>query len=343
MKPRWRLLLGVFAGLGLYGLALVLCASREPVYDGQPVSFWIEQMTGRSAEAVVADAGGLGPEAVPFLFRRFRRQYSRVRQTYSELRSKLPLPLQRCLPAPSRELNEDALLSAVKFIRPTPVQPLVEVLGDRDPRVRVVAAQALGELRVGADAAVPVLARALSDPDARVRQAAAEALGDLGSAAMPALPALISALQDSDQGPQPGWVVRVRASAAFALAKIGRPAEAAAPALEGLLRDADDRTRLQAAVALWRIRREVRSTLPVLLELLVDRPNWVGAWTVCEVLGEMGPLAIEAVPALTNSLRPADAGNARAFAGGDPHRIWEALQRIDPEAAARLVNARLPE
>ena len=62
----------------------------------------------------------------------------------------------------------------------TVVEPLVEMLSDREANLRMHAALALGELH--AHEAAPVLVNALNDPDENVRFHAIEALGRLGAA-----------------------------------------------------------------------------------------------------------------------------------------------------------------
>ncbi len=61
----------------------------------------------------------------------------------------------------------------------TVVEPLVEMLADREPNLRMHAALALGELH--AEEAAPMLVGALDDPDENVRFHAIEALGRIGS------------------------------------------------------------------------------------------------------------------------------------------------------------------
>src|SRR5688572_28541071 len=62
----------------------------------------------------------------------------------------------------------------------TVVEPLVAMLSDREPNLRMHAALALGELH--AHEAAPVLVTALDDPDENVRFHAIEALGRIGAA-----------------------------------------------------------------------------------------------------------------------------------------------------------------
>lgn len=242
--------------------------------------------------------------------------------------------MQRVCPAPREDnfsLRQSVVVTAIGALGPDTVPALIVALRDRNADVRATAAWSLASLGPPARAAVPALVGALADPNALVRLHAAGALGNMQSAAVPAVPALIGALKDDELGPGPGRVTYVRGWAASALGKIGPPARAAVPALTELLHDPSSFHRVQAAIALWRIDREVAATLPVLLEALEQRGE-SSKWAVIEVLGEMGARAQAAVPALSKLVVASEAGNARAFADFDPTQAREALRKIDPQA-----------
>lgn len=109
---------------------------------------------------------------------------------------------------------------------PAPDPELMEALSARDPALRELAAEALGES--GASQAVAALLASLSDPSAMVRGAAAEALGKIGDGG--AIDGLLRALGDPDAS--------VRASAARALGRIG--AHDALARLEALANDREE-------------------------------------------------------------------------------------------------------
>jgi HEAT repeat protein/S1-C subfamily serine protease len=77
---------------------------------------------------------------------------------------------------------------------------LRKALRDPDPKLRLVAANVLGEMGDNATAAVPDLAKSLTDADTTVRISAARSLGRLGLVAHLALVALITASADSAEG-----------------------------------------------------------------------------------------------------------------------------------------------
>ena len=71
------------------------------------------------------------------------------------------------------------------------VQPVLDKLGDADPKVRVQAARILAKIGPDASAAVEDLTALLKDDDENVRKAAARALGQIGPAAENSVEALL--------------------------------------------------------------------------------------------------------------------------------------------------------
>jgi HEAT repeat protein len=123
---------------------------------------------------------------------------------------------------------------------PDPKPPVADLIfalqRDDNPRVRGVAAYALGRSGENPDAVVPALIGALKE-DSAVRGEAAEALGKIGAKPKVVVPALIGALKDKNDG--------VRGVAARSLGQFGAKAQEAVPALIELYRkepeaDSDD-------------------------------------------------------------------------------------------------------
>lgn len=83
-----------------------------------------------------------------------------------------------------------------------------EVLGNRQVRMRFVAALSLCALGPAAKPAVPTLQAALTDPEPMVREAAALALGRIGPGAKAAVPALTKAAADEE-----AWVKKTAGEA----------------------------------------------------------------------------------------------------------------------------------
>ena len=89
---------------------------------------------------------------------------------------------------------------------------LLELLQDKDPKMRYYAARELGHLGAEAGAVVPALTESLKDEDKNVRMRAAYSLGEIGPGAKPAVPGLEGALKDAE--------AEVRKAADYALKKV---------------------------------------------------------------------------------------------------------------------------
>lgn len=218
--------------------------------------------------------------------------------------------------------------------RNRPVAAWITELGDPKPRVRQQAGLALAEIGPGAREAEGAIVRALKDPDPEVRAAAVLALGAVGADGTAAVEGLARALSDEN------WFVRF--GAAQALQKFGPGARAAAPALIRALQPADGVKDFRpircgaAMVALSRIdpgAKELAGAVALVVEKLLnyegdgsDGARAIGA----EMLGDCGPIAGAAVPALVHRLKDEE-GEVRV-------RAAEALFKIapDPHGAAAL-------
>ena len=182
------------------------------------------------------------------------------------------------------------------------VEPLIAVLGHKEPEVRRLAAWTLGE--IGDARATKALVGALKDQDGFTRDAATEALRQIGQ---PAVEALIAALSDRD--------ARVRELAARALGSIRDPR--ATEKLTLALGDGDPSIRYAAAWALGQIKDgRAMDQLVVALKDQDHRVRRYAAWALAEI-GE------PAVKPLVGVLRDQDDaarwGATEALAGiGEP-------------------------
>jgi HEAT repeat protein/tRNA A-37 threonylcarbamoyl transferase component Bud32 len=179
---------------------------------------------------------------------------------------------------------------------------------------------------------VQALIGALRDADPSARRRAAQALGECGPTAREAVGPLITALSDQDF-----WVSE---TAALALRKITgapdpaaghrrqRSAEASAPtppAVERLLKAIQDpASRWMAVVALGQMGPAAHEAIPALIEALEDAECAV-RWDAAKALGKMGVVAARAVPALTAVLHEQDDAIAR-------QHVVAALGAIGPAA-----------
>ncbi len=205
-------------------------------------------------------------------------------------------------------------------------------------------------------ALVPILISLLKDPDREVRLRVVTALGNFGAQARQALPVLRAALQetaskDSDEavrssalgavlqvGPEPASDIPalanalqseleiVRFHAAATLGDMGRSARAAMPDLiHAASWDEDAAVRVVAAMALWKIDQNGPLAVSTLTKAL-DGDNELVCWIAADNLREIGPAAVDAIPALRRGL-------GRPFKIGLVHSALElALLRIESSA-----------
>jgi HEAT repeat protein len=209
------------------------------------------------------------------------------------------------------------------------VPELIIALRSPDKYVRREAVWALAKIGPEAASAVFALAKVLRDTDAPVRKGAARALGQIGREARSAIPLLIEALKNSD--------LLFCRLVAWALGKIGA---SAVPALMRALNHPDKYVRREAAWALGHIGPESRSAIGILTTILKN-PCSAGPLSVtrkadpnqetelvfltsirdatlrayaARALGQIGPEAHSAVPALTAALADANDKVAAAAA-----------------------------
>jgi HEAT repeat protein len=210
---------------------------------------------------------------------------------------------------------------------------LVTALRHGDKCVRREAVWALARIGPEAGPAVFALAKSLRDLDSPVRKGAARAIGQIGKeAARTAIPLLIDALKNSD--------LLFCRLVAWALGKIGAPA---VPALMRALNHPDKYVRREAAWALGQIGAESQSAIGILITILKSpcsagspsggparkadpdqktelvfltpiRDATLRAYAA-RALGQIGPEARAAIPALTAVLADPNDKVAAAAAG----------------------------
>ncbi len=225
------------------------------------------------------------------------------------------------------------------------VPAVTAALSDQNSRVRLKACDILGVLGPAAESAVPALLPLLQDKIELVVRAATTALGKIHSNSEIALPALGGMLRHESP-----WV---RITAVRAIAEFGPAANSFSSVMLELLSDKKIMLRSAAADALGRIGKGDVGVIDALVRALADSDGVVtvsaanallhtGAPAVpamirklseepfqnliVDVLGEMGPEAESAVPALVELLKTADENLKR--------EIFIALATIGPKASA---------
>jgi HEAT repeat protein len=202
---------------------------------------------------------------------------------------------------------------------------LLSLLNDTDRDVRARVVTALGNFGGQAHRVMPVLRAALKetalkDDDESVRNHAAHALLQVGPEPDSAVAGLTDSLHNE--------LEILRFHAAVALGNLGRGARSAAPALiHAALWDEDSAVRVEAAAALWKIDRRGPLVIPALMDALEDH-NELICWMAADFLGQIGPEARVAIPALQRAQeRPFKIGLIRKG-------VALALQRINPQTNA---------
>jgi HEAT repeat protein len=228
--------------------------------------------------------------------------------------------------------------------------PLLDATRDASPERRAIALSELG--RMGARSAVPTMIKALDDKEEAVRAAAARALGRVGPAARPAAGRLAELLRSTDTD-------GVRANAAAAL---GHMADRSLVSVDALIASVSDPSAAVSSAsirALSELKADPQETIPLFVRSLsTEHPAdamsalaGIGApavpalipavkapqsrlWAVL-VLGEIGPEAKAAVPALAEVLESSPA-NIRVEILLTLGKIGSAAEAALPQIAPQL-------
>jgi HEAT repeat protein len=258
------------------------------------------------------DDAALRREAGEQLIARLKDQDAFVRAAAARALAALPpapeimAPLWEKAFQDADEMTVLHALDALVATGPQAVPRLINALKHEKIRVHVI--RILGKMGPAAAPAAESLANLVADKNERVSEEAAMALGGIGPGAKAAVPALIEALQQGDS-PNAHAIV-------YALGKIGPDAAAAEPVLDDLLKRSSNLS-LVNAWALTRIcppsEQLAAKTVPLLVAGLADSfpPVRHGA---AEALGNLGPAAKPALPALQAALNDKDEGVRSAAA-----------------------------
>jgi hypothetical protein len=215
----------------------------------------------------------------------------------------------------------------------TAVESLLSLLKDFNRDVRLRAVTALGDLGGEIRRVLPALHAALreaarNDGDDGVRAEAVRALLRAGPQSTTEVGALVDSLQSD--------IDVVRFHAAIALGDLGAAGRPAVPDLiRAALWDEDPAVRLVASMALWKVDRKGPLVVSALVRALEDA-NELICWIAVEFLGQMGPAAREAVPALQQTLQR-DFRISLIKTG-----VILTLERIDPQATGRDEASAVP-
>jgi HEAT repeat protein len=190
---------------------------------------------------------------------------------------------------------------------------------------------ALGEMKAKAAPALPILVKALQHPKAEVRMNGLDGLGSIGPVAKQHLPLIVKLMKDLEED--------VRWRAVEALPKVGGATDQVIRVLAEALEDKGQRRYVASSAAdiLWRLNRAPTVALPELIRSVMryDPPGTTGYSRLSDIrssaakaIGNIGPAAREAVPALIPMLKSEEACERAAAAG--------ALGKIGPAAKKAL-------
>jgi HEAT repeat protein len=259
---------------------------------------------------------------------------ARVRAAAAESLGVLVYQLLRVRP-PSRPAASELIRKWIDVA----TRGLVLSLSDRDPRVRIAAATALGTMAQNPNPAPPTdeQVAALRDQSIAVRRRAARQVKGFPDETPP--PELVEALRDES--------AEVRAAAARALARFGPDLDRETPTLLAMLGHDETNVRKacdEALEAAW----PNPALVSTLIESLASRDRTV-RFHAAQLLGRIGPEASDAIPALIAALKEPSGstyadparGAARALGlmGPRPEAIAALVEMIAPEKVDRVLEA----
>jgi HEAT repeat protein len=308
---------------------LALSKPAEPVYQGKPLSVWLEVYTtatdggarsvqlGRETDEAVRH---IGTNAIPFLLNMLQARDSALSLKIFEWAKKLPRVKIHHLSATDRIREARMAFTALGASASNAVPQLMKMYNgnDFDYSQRMILGS-LGATGPAASNAVPLLLRIAAETNNPALLISIFALGSIHSEPEKVVPVLSKRLRD------PNLNV-VCFFAAKSLGNFGTEARPATSDLLERLQDQDFQVRVNALEALARIYAKPEWNPP--------EPDWSfppykpsTLVNVINGLGAMGTNAAPAVPALVKFLTDPDA-YLRACA-------TNALKAIDPEAAAK--------
>lgn len=205
---------------------------------------------------------------------------------------KIDRRVSESLPALARVFDEygEAVCDVIYELGPAaaPLLPkLIVALQDQDSwDLQWAAADALGAIASADPPVMEALQTALGHQSPIVRSAAGRALARVG---VPAIPQLLTLLQTQDD-PRSAW-------AAFSLGEMGPTAISSAPQLREGLQSGKEVLSTACAIALARTAGDSQ-TVPYLIRIVESADVALPRCSAANALGSLGPVAVDAVPAL---------------------------------------------
>jgi HEAT repeat protein len=316
MRQRVPIALAVLLVAVVGVIAWQVLRLREPVYQGKPLSLWLQGYSPDGDSPEVDDAvRAMGTNAIPTLLGMLQVKDSQLKLTLAALGF-------RYTSAETQHLRAQKGFSALEADASNAVPALIEIYKQNtSPTAGRAAANALVEIGPAAKTAIPALMKSAASTNSHVRAFALCTLGRMALESKLVVPVLIQGLHDPDH--------EVRYSAAFglaALAFMGGDAKPATAALMETLKDSHPSERATAAMALGHIHSDPGLVVPALIEMLRDADVQLHA-LAATALGEFGNQGKPAVAPLIELLSQGNQDARKA--------ATNALKAIDPEAAAQ--------
>jgi HEAT repeats/PBS lyase HEAT-like repeat len=331
---RWKIILICLTLL--VAAVLSLKHKSEPTYQGRSLDAWIDYYAATPLMSRYDERNRefwkalhkAGTNALPYVVRSLARNDSTWYKKYCEWQLKLPKFLKKLTPPPKPLMQAMDGELAITYLGTNSIPYVITLLKHKSPTVRQVAASVLVGFRMqtpAAKQAIPALIEALDDPNPNVCSSAVSGITLMGSDASNAVPALSKIVVDGRTNSF--FWFNVRSRAASALGNIGPPAREALPELKRALQESSSLAaslRCSAAVAIWRIDKDVKTAMPVLLHEMPGvgehkQEDWIDA------LAEMVPRAKEALPQLQDELKSDNNPWVRAY-------VTNPLLKSDPAA-----------
>jgi HEAT repeat protein len=261
----------------------------------------------------------MGTNADPVLVAAIRGKDNPLVRLYRRCWDKMPAAIQRRWPYP----NEPELLrmAAVVVFQHSPsnriIPNLYPMLKKPDSALRLAVLLATTN-RIPDASQIPLLLLAGNDPDLSVRAEVWHRLSQMGAAATNAVLAVLELCADHN--------IDVRQEAAWALWKITHQTNNAVPVLESVLSQYEEAGRRHLAAYHLLVMGDSAPFFVTTLANSLTNSQAGDRATVCSFLGQLGPPAAAAAPALRKALQDPEAEVRR--------RAEVALTKIDPTHAA---------
>jgi HEAT repeat protein len=311
-------------------VAMILCRIGPAARFAVPsLAKALKDRTAHNPKEYIAILGAIGPaasKAVPVLVDMLGN--SETREAVVRALCSIGPGASKSIPAIARALQEMlsqtgegknsdcTIVYELAKLGTDAVPLLVEYLNNKNRCVQSWSTKALATMGKEAKIAVPALTKILKDRNLKLRIDAASALWRIeqNRTGIPVLALLLT--EDDDE---------VSIEAAEALAQIGPAAKESVPRLMEALGHREPKVQIKAAIALWKVKKDT-SGVPVLASLLANEKKWYIPVYAADALGEIGPAAKQALPALLR---------ARANNPNLENTVDAAISKIDPDGSVR--------